>query len=54
VDGCRGELVGRQWEVPFVLDDTRFRTTFGVTPTPLDEAIAETARWASSTFARAA
>jgi nucleoside-diphosphate-sugar epimerase len=31
-----------QWEVPFVLDDGAFRRVFGVGPTPLDQAIAET------------
>lgn len=28
-----------QWERPFVLDDRRFRTTFGIEATPIDEAI---------------
>jgi len=31
-----------QWEVPYVLDDGAFRRTFGVEPTPLDEAIRAT------------
>jgi nucleoside-diphosphate-sugar epimerase len=31
-----------QWERPYVLDDRRFRTTFGIEPTPIDEAIAAT------------
>ena len=31
-----------QWEQPFVLDDRRFRETFDVQPTPIDEAIAST------------
>ena len=31
-----------QWEQPFIMDDRRFRETFGVSPTPLDEAIATT------------
>jgi hypothetical protein len=35
-----------QWEAPFVLDDTRFRQTFGYGPTPVDTAVAETAHWA--------
>jgi len=43
-----------QWEAPFVLDDARFRTTFGYGPTPIEEAVAETAAWASSRFRRAA
>jgi len=39
-----------QWEGPFVLDDTRFRTTFGITPTPIDEAVATIATWARGRF----
>lgn len=39
-----------QWEVPFVIDDTRFRTTFGVAPTPIDEAVRATAAWARTRF----
>jgi nucleoside-diphosphate-sugar epimerase len=35
-----------QWEAPFVLDDTRFRQTFGQGPTPIETAVAETAEWA--------
>jgi nucleoside-diphosphate-sugar epimerase len=35
-----------QWQAPFILDDARFRRTFGVEPTPLDAAIAATAAWA--------
>ncbi|WP_394844988.1 NAD-dependent epimerase/dehydratase family protein [Pendulispora brunnea] len=35
-----------QWEVPFTVDDSRFRETFGYGPTPLDEAVAEVASWA--------
>ena len=31
-----------QWHVPYVLDDSDFRRTFGVEPTPLKEAIAAT------------
>lgn len=31
-----------QFEVPYVLDDRRFRATFGVEPTPVDEALAAT------------
>jgi len=42
-----------QWEVPFVIDDTRFRTTFGVMPTPVDEAVADVARWARTRFGEA-
>ena len=31
-----------QWDIPYVMDDRAFRTTFGMEPTPLDEAIAAT------------
>ncbi len=31
-----------QWEVPYVMDDRRFRETFGVEPTPIDEAVRAT------------
>lgn len=34
-----------QFEEPFVLDTTKYQTTFGTTPTPLATAIAETAAW---------
>lgn len=33
-----------QWDAPYVVDDGLFRRTFGVEPTPLDAAIAETMR----------
>ncbi|APR75602.1 Nucleoside-diphosphate-sugar epimerase [Minicystis rosea] len=39
-----------QWDVPFVIDDTRFRTTFGYGATPIDEAVAATAAWARQHF----
>jgi hypothetical protein len=35
-----------QWEVPFIVDDTRFRSTFGVAATPVETQVAETAAWA--------
>jgi nucleoside-diphosphate-sugar epimerase len=35
-----------QWEVPFVIDDSRFRAAFGVGPTPIETAVAATAAWA--------
>ncbi|WP_394834533.1 NAD-dependent epimerase/dehydratase family protein [Pendulispora rubella] len=41
-----------QWEVPFVLDDSRFRRTFGYGPTPIEEAVVEVASWALSRRAR--
>lgn len=31
-----------QWEQPYVLDDRRFRTTFGIAATPIDEALRAT------------
>lgn len=31
-----------QWETPYVVDDGDFRRTFGLEPTPLDEAVATT------------
>lgn len=31
-----------QWDRPFVLDDRRFRSTFGLEPTPIDEALRAT------------
>lgn len=34
-----------EFEEPFVLDDTRFRRTFGEQPTPLREAIRDTVQW---------
>lgn len=40
-----------QWEAPFILDDRRFRATFGVAPTPWDQAMADTARWARTHYA---
>jgi len=39
-----------QWEQPYVLDDARYRAAFGQGPTPWNEAIAETVRWAQETF----
>ncbi len=35
-----------QWEVPFVLDDSRFRKAFGHGATPIEVAVADTAAWA--------
>lgn len=35
-----------QWDVPFVLDDSRFRATFGQGATAIDDAVAEVAGWA--------
>jgi len=38
-----------QWEVPFELDDTRFRTTFGYGATPVETQVADTAAWVTKT-----
>jgi nucleoside-diphosphate-sugar epimerase len=38
-----------QWEIPYVVDDSAFRKVFGAAPTPLNEAMATTARWALAT-----
>jgi nucleoside-diphosphate-sugar epimerase len=35
-----------QWEGPFVLDDSRFRATFGMAATPVETQVARTAAWA--------
>lgn len=43
-----------QWRAPFVIDDTRFRAQFGMGPTPIDDAVAATARWALRCFAKGA
>ena len=34
-----------QWELPFVLDDVKFRAAFGVVATSLDEGVRATAKW---------
>jgi nucleoside-diphosphate-sugar epimerase len=39
-----------QWEVPYVIDDRKFRATFGVEPTPLDQAVREVASWARQQY----
>jgi nucleoside-diphosphate-sugar epimerase len=41
-----------QWDEPFVADDRRFRSRFGSTATPLDNAARETVAWARSAFGR--
>jgi len=40
-----------QWTQPFVVDDRAFRARFGLSPTPLDEAIGSTLAWAERTYA---
>lgn len=40
-----------QWEAPFIVDDSRFRATFGATATPWPEVIAAATAWARATYA---
>ena len=37
-----------QWNVPFVLDDSKFRAAFNATPTSFDVGVRETAKWISA------
>jgi len=39
-----------QWEVPFEIDDSRFRSTFHFEPTPIDDAVTNIAAWVRSHF----
>ncbi|WAS98915.1 NAD-dependent epimerase/dehydratase family protein [Nannocystis punicea] len=39
-----------QWEVPFLVDDAKFRAAFGWSATPVDEAVARTASWARARY----
>ncbi|MBK9036047.1 MAG: NAD-dependent epimerase/dehydratase family protein [Myxococcales bacterium] len=39
-----------QWQAPFVLDDARYRATFGVGATPWPEALAATIAWARARY----
>ncbi|HVV83041.1 MAG TPA: NAD-dependent epimerase/dehydratase family protein, partial [Kofleriaceae bacterium] len=43
-----------QWQAPFILDDSRYRATFGGGPTPWSEALPATVAWARSHYAAAA
>jgi nucleoside-diphosphate-sugar epimerase len=45
-----------QWELPYVIDDSAFRSTFGYDATPIEVAVAATVAWAKGKFvgARAA
>jgi nucleoside-diphosphate-sugar epimerase len=43
-----------QWKVPYVIDDRRFRATFGVEPTSAEQAVAGTAAWIRSLSTRRA
>lgn len=51
-----GELVEMlyQWQAPFVLDDAKFRATFGGQATAPDRGVEETVRWARETYAKRA
>jgi nucleoside-diphosphate-sugar epimerase len=42
-----------QWELPFVIDDSRFRETFGYGATPVEEQVRSTAAWARARFGNA-
>lgn len=42
-----------QFEMPYVIDDARFRATFGWGATPLAESVARTAAWARERYAPA-
>jgi len=39
-----------QWKKPYVVDDAKFRRTFGFEPTGWDDAVAETVKWARATW----
>jgi nucleoside-diphosphate-sugar epimerase len=48
--GALREMV-YQWEQPYVVDDSKFQRTFGLTATPLADALTRTAAWAKATYA---
>lgn len=39
-----------QWEVPYVLDDSRYRASFGAAATPVEVAVERTAAWARQRY----
>lgn len=43
-----------QWKTPYVVDDRAIREELGVTPTPVDEAVASTVAWAKAAYRKAA
>jgi nucleoside-diphosphate-sugar epimerase len=43
-----------QFEMPYVLDDTKFRARFDLSPTPIDAQVAETVAWAKRQVSLAA
>ena len=45
-----GEML-YQWEAPFVVDDSRFRERFPLSPTSLGDGAERTATWAQATYA---
>lgn len=49
--GAIAEMI-YQWETPYVVDDSRFASTFGASATPSDEAVRETVRAAGLLPAR--
>ncbi len=54
-NGVMRELVEMmyQWEIPYVIEDSKFRKTFGIEPTPVDQAVREVAAWAKQHYAAA-
>jgi len=40
-----------QWKLPYVVDDSAFRTVFGITPTPWNEVVEATLDWAKPLYA---
>jgi nucleoside-diphosphate-sugar epimerase len=43
-----------QWDGRFEVSDGRFRARFGIAPTPLDEALRQTAAWGVETYGKKA
>lgn len=39
-----------QWELPYVIDDSQFRATFGYGATPIETQCAEVAAWARAKY----
>lgn len=39
-----------EWQVPFVVDDRKFRERFGAEPTPIDQAAQATVEWARTAY----
>ncbi len=51
-----GELpeMAYQWQMPFVIDDAKFRARFGFGATPVDDQVATTVAWARARYLTAA